>query len=351
MSSGQGWENKQAEHLDQFLKYVPYLMSQGLTGFGFFSMYDNPEQKGWFSSDERHFGMFEADGRSKSAASIWRGRMAFLLSQDRSSPTLLAPLQVVASSSGDVLVSGEAQLSEWARWSITITGERSGARKRFLGAGQRVYFSWDGIADEGAFIDETCIVQLTAQDKAQNALTRDRASRFALRNAPILRALVTLDADQIAEQVALRNGATLNLQTGDEQSAFMQVNIARAHAGIKLPLDTAALALAQHLAHLVLVIDMRLPQNAEGVVLGLEDENAARTHVPVEIYHDPTNPAWQLVRVPLGDFASLGRLYSRESGEVITRQIQWHTRSHLVLGSHRPDVRVDVRRITILSTR
>lgn len=72
VSSGNGWEQKQAEALSSLAAQREALQRSGVFGAIYFQLVDDPRHRGYFGSAEKHFGLVDNRGRTKPAWKAFR---------------------------------------------------------------------------------------------------------------------------------------------------------------------------------------------------------------------------------------------------------------------------------------
>ncbi|RMH76881.1 MAG: hypothetical protein D6681_21235 [Calditrichaeota bacterium] len=351
LSTAGGWEQQQARIIRRFFSEIPYLMHWGVMGACFFSLFDDPEHEGWFSSAERHFGLLTAEGQPKPGAAAWQEGEALLIEQDRTPPELKTPLRLtpvqVDFSAGERL-EGEAYLSEWCRWKIEIVGKQSRARRTFFGAGERVFFSWEGLAEKGAFLPEVCLVRLIAYDRAGHPLVKPAHTTCLILTTPSSKTLSrTVPQPEVNLFLWGKNSRLLRPRyRGVEFMDQVQVALSEPPSGIVLiPTETAAsirrgrtflsfpgatprntetLDFSSARQEGYLMFQFFPSTGVEGLLVGLTDREGVQSQVLLEAYAAPEKSSgeWRRVIIPLEDFPALG-LRSEEGIAPEWRLFNW----------------------------
>ncbi|MEM7221034.1 MAG: hypothetical protein AAF515_21925 [Pseudomonadota bacterium] len=283
ISSAGDWESRQGRYLRDILERLPLYADSELMGMGFFSLLDSPRQEGWFGQAETRFGLLDNAGRGKPATDAWRTGVRALLDRDEQRPSLVGELSIRERPSGAIELSGE--LSEWAQWTLTLTGNRSHARFEVAGSGSRIYADWQHLAQNGAFAAESVSVSVTARDLAGNQMRLDEMTRFEY-DPPSYPQPASLDLATIraAEGVQLsRDGEGTRLHFGGKYQ------MARLPASVPPAGSVEALE-----------FDVRLSGAANGLYLGIENGAGVRRRLLLDGYlRRDADQQWQRVRIPL----------------------------------------------------
>lgn len=316
LSSADHWDQRQAEYLRQLTNQSAALAALGVFGMGYFSLFDNPRQVGWFGNAENHFGLLDADGRDKPAARAFRQAAQRLFRADKLPPIARSPLTVTHTRTDQHNVT--LQFNEWVRWRLEFRGQRSAAVRQFRGAGNRVSLDWNGEADNGDFRNERVAATLRAIDKGGNSIELN--TQFTHRCVPdcsrARQRLATSAED--TDNIATRNGATIAFS--DDQ---MTLNFPARHSSVILPVTDWTLQHSDQLR-----FDIHADQLIEGLTIGLIDSRHFQTELPLERYLNRDVAGWQSVNIALSDLPDNARRFGKggknlQFGEL---QLDQHTR-------------------------
>lgn len=220
------------------------------------------------------------------------------------------------------------KLADARQWTITLTGENSGATKTFGGSGSSVSVHWTGDADAGAFqAGEIVDVRFTDDNIAEYHLGRAEATLFIenLKAAPLLDSDVLVDDVNDGDKTNALGGAWSSLSDStegipggtstppiiylssagkDETKAVLarltaSPGAAQPYAGIKTSLSPTGAAVSIGAARSI-VFDVKAAD--EGAVFRVELEEPASppgAHVGKRVTLGSVN--WSRVRVPIAE--------------------------------------------------
>ncbi|MEM7468872.1 MAG: tetratricopeptide repeat protein [Pseudomonadota bacterium] len=337
ISSGHGWQQKQARYLSDFITYVPYFMSQGLRGFGYFSLFDNPNQAGWFSGDERHFGLVDREGERKPSLNSWNTKIQYLLNLDKSSPKLLAPPQVNSRGlDGEITISGE--FSEWTNWSASILGVASGAKKTFQGAGKQFSVHWNGLADSKMFLPEVCVLDISGRDKAGNELLKPKAQRFTLHMPRRLITETSLNSRQINARVSTW-GKTASTVSGDRT----KFTINSAYGGVSIPLALSSISEEP----IVVDLDFSGEPNFSEIRVGFQDENGVISFAAAELFTKQDSQGSDTLRISLESIPEMGELFDKTTNTTSAKALNKAQLKNVVISNRYVPATVELTGLSI----
>ena len=295
LSSSSKWEEQQANQLREVLQRVPYFRGDGLLGVGYFSLFDNPRHQGWFGAAETEFGLLTAEGQDKPAAAAWRDEIANIWRLDKRAPVVEEALEVVPEAGAYAI---RATLDEWARWTVTLQGERSSARRVFSGAGQYVDVLWVGDAHQGEFANEGVTVTLRAEDGSGNATSAEGSLEL------------TGETQRPQEQVILAESLGLNsqgleLELYDDETLL--VNHARPYRVLRLPVSDSTL---QTVKNPTIKLSIKADGALYGLYLGIERENGVRSRLLVDyaLPFSPTGESYE-ISIPVAHILRRGQVF------------------------------------------
>lgn len=385
ISTAGDWEIRQADLINQFMANIPWYINHGVFGASFFALFDNPKQKGWFSEAEKHFGLITADGKIKKGGYAWQEGIRRIRDFDTRHPRLQGHL-TLNHSEIDFLhnkyLIGKGRLSEWCRWRIIITGQRSNASYTIFGAGQEITFTWSGQSDKENFTDEECIITLEAIDQAGNGITSPPVLKFKIINMinQIPRLTVPVTRGQVLQ--AWKENSKIDFQDSDGARIVLQklggvdillsfTDSAVAPAsgadmsvkcqkkclitrGIYSPSSSmldrnARLDLTVFSTNCHIEITARFVSGFEGLALGLVDSKGFRSVLNLEAYINPDIPSGdtQKLLIPLSDFSILGHRYESD-GKIVRQDISFNSIKKLIFTASVIPVNFSISSIRIL---
>lgn len=341
------WEMHQAQVIRQLFDSARVGVPQGLIGMGFFALFDNPRQSGWFRNAEGHFGLLRVNGQRKPGADAWSEAARSLIRRDRVAPSLREAVHV-RPSRGISFRRGrtaeiELNLDEWARWQLTIAGRTSRAIFRQWGAGSRVFVRWAGQAQTGRFDGEVCDLHVEAKDLAGNVLSR------------------TLEPITIVEPLRLVTGMEARLggsgippwRASDRvrrlDGGAIEIGFEPGVAGLHLPL-VGLRRMRRALSDSFVELEVTLRAGHDSLSVGIQDDEGVRTDVPLAAYRvvdERTESRRQKMTIPFSDFPALGKRFT-SGGRLGWRLFSWDKIKHLVLfKTDRAQVRATIHRARI----
>lgn len=335
LSTDQNWQQKQAVYIQQIFQNIPYYIDRGIFGLSFFSLFDNPDQQGWFANSEQHFGLLTLNAEEKPGAGVWRENVAAILRQDDQPPKLAQPLQVNTDTTVSLFspLIGQAIFSEWVRWKVEITGSQSGAFYQSRGAGKGVWFRWSGQAHQGAFTQEPYILTLSAMDKADNPFSMSKEVNNTFVN-PANETLVFESA--LTANTVHSWGSQTRLQYGD---GHISIRLMSPLAGLNMGLASSNQDWSDYKQKAVIQLRLRLHTKAEGLYLGIDDQRDQRRKLMLEAYLNTRTRHWQTIYIPLRDF--LGILKDEE-------RFYWEGVKKMVLFTISEAVSMDIKSLSVI---
>lgn len=320
ISTENHWQQKQAVYLEGLLRDIPFYQQNNVIGLGFFSLFDSPNQTGWFETAEPYFGLLGADGEDKLSAQVWRDGVNAYRAENVEAPRLLKKLDIVNKAEGFTVL---GELSKWAKWSLRVEGQNTGAVYTYQGAGQKIHINWSGLALEGRFESEPCQIYLQGEDQHGNTFQADVTNTF-LEN-PL----------KIEEEIALRliPGRTLlswgrnSRITRSRGGINAQLNGENSGFNVLLPRRLGRRINPRNGTALVLEANIRLLSQVENTFVLLEDDSGQKLSVLLEYFLDGTKRDFQSLKIPLQknnhknpafDISALSKLslFSRSSKSV-----------------------------------
>ncbi|MDQ6961491.1 MAG: tetratricopeptide repeat protein [Mariprofundaceae bacterium] len=312
-SSYRGWGEKQASFLHQIKKNMPIYAALGVFGIGYFSLFDDREHHGWFSEAEYHFGLLKVDGKEKPAAAVWKELETDIRVQNTSELVLEKSISINRhdmdfAKDSHLLI--EADFDQWARWALRVVGKESHAIWRTYGAGHHVHAAWNGISDIGFFKNEEIVIELAAYNVNGKRLAQRTASVVQLKNIPTLKGMHAVEL--IQNETVFAWGDALLVAEKSKRALAMQLEFNTISSGIVIRLaGKKTLNVEKVLAESVISMDFRLDKHgAEGLRIGIQDENGIKIHVNAGAYVHPDTAAgqWQRIHIPLNDFVQRAAL-------------------------------------------
>ena len=319
LSSADNYRLRQAEYLRQLMQYAPMLASYGVFGAGYFSLLDNPRQRGWFGAAENHFGLLQADSADKPAAVAWRKAASDIIASDHTPPTIDSPLQLTAKAD-DNTHRLSAGFNEWVRWQVTLTGQQSGATRQFRGAGNRLSIDWHGEAQHGTFTSERVIASLQVEDKGHNVVRQSIQLQYHCARPCTATRPVTLDSDY-AQSAGSRNGARSQTDVNGE----LQIELPVTHSAVTLPLP------GKLSTHDRIRMQINPNQIAEGLSIGLIDEHHYQIDLPVEYFLYQREPGWQSINIAVAEFPTNARRFGRDGKQVQFGELRLNEATRLII--------------------
>lgn len=318
--SAANWEAKQASYVRRYLESLPFMAANGVFAFSFFSLFDDPQQTGWFLDAEKTFGLLRADGSEKPAFNTWATESSKIAAKD------VTPPKVIGSAKATRLKDGRrveiaAELSEWSRWTVEVTGDRSGARFVASGAGSAIRFEWDGRAAYGTFRKERCKATLRAVDAAGNVTAIRRFVDLAVEQPPTTVAMNTPNLDPTADAViwAPQFGSLRTTQSG--LAVALETDVGP--NGLSVSLDgfrAVDVRADRSNAFIEFVLTSKSP--TDGLYVGLEDAAGVRTELIVDAFVVPTESGEpQRISIPLARFRDHG--WRHTQGRREWRKLDW----------------------------
>ncbi len=313
LSSADNWSQRQAEYLRQLIDYTPMLASYGVFGAGYFSLLDNPQQRGWFGAAENHFGLLRADSTDKPAAEVWRRSVASVFTQDHTIPAITAGLQL----QDDYRLT--ARFGEWVRWQLRLTGDQSGAHREFRGAGNRLSRVWRGEADTGEFINEAVTARLYIEDKGGNQNHQTLQFQFQCDQPCTELQTIAFDHD-FMQRIRTRNGASVRASA----DATLEVALSARHSAVMLALPGTLKAGDR--------IRMQIEAGGlvEGLGIGLIDEHHYQIDLPLERFIDESSAGWHSITIGVDDFPDNARRFGQRGKKVQFGPLQLHDTTRLM---------------------
>jgi len=315
-SSYHGWDEKQASFLYQIKKNMPIYAALGVFGVGYFSLYDDAQHHGWFSEAEYHFGLLKTNGESKFSADMWQQLESEIREQNVSELRIVKPMLINHQHidfSQDAYLKIEANLNQWARWQLNVVGKVSHALWRTYGAGQQIRVSWRGMADIRFFEDEDVLIEIRAFSVSGKRLAQKEAYVVHVKNAPKL--MNQYPVKLLKNKTIFSWGDSQVRSAISKRKEAMQLQFNNVPSGMVVRLaGKKSVNFKDALLGTVLSIDIRLDQSgAEGLRIGLQDEDKNKVHVDISAYLHPDTAAgqWQRIHIPLVDFVKREKLRQR----------------------------------------
>lgn len=261
ISSADGWEPQQAHYLEQLLSLAASYPADELEAVGYFSLFDNPRQSGWFGRAEQAFGILDKTGGSKPSASAWRVGAERMQQRDRIQPKLGA-VQFYADDSGAVRFS--ANFSEWVEWSLTVSTVNPTTIHQYDGAGRRANAQFF-LRTPSPRSTDTLKASLVASDAAGNRV--EKSFTTSITQSP---AWTTLD-ELLTYEPKLEAGVTAD-RTSSGASRF---SFRRPYGQVRLPVTSLP-------AKARIAIEIESERPLYGLYLGLEDRAGVRKRMLVD---------------------------------------------------------------------
>jgi len=261
ISSADGWQSQQAQSVKELMSLTNSYDGDRLEAIGYFSLFDNPTQTGWFGRSETKFGLLNHKGVAKPALNEWRVGAQKLWAQDKTSPVLTSS-SFTSPNKGELAFQGS--FSEWVRWDFFITAPEGRPIRRAQGTGREVSATFN-LATLSRTNAGTITATLLANDAAGNNLERSFTTTAA-------QATPHLNVQRLPTTHWV---STRGLKKNSMRHSKIALEFTKPFGQLRMPVDNLS-------ARSTLFFDITSDEALHGLYLGAEDHNGTRVRLSLD---------------------------------------------------------------------